>query len=190
MGAILVGLSENLILATGGVFTIGVGFAFAFWLNRVIWQVKAAPEVLGRVSSLRIMICIVAQSAGVLASGPLAESVFVPLMEAGGGLAGSVGTVIGVGANRGMALMYIIAGGTLIALAVASFITGPVRRLEDALPDQARQPEANADVEAQRETVNAGWHDALSGTDGVAGKDPARADRQFYGGPPPMLSFS
>ena len=152
-GAIVVGLRENLILATGGVFIIGVGFVFAFWMNRVIWQVKAAPDVLGRVSSLRIMVGIVAQSAGVLVAGPLAESVFGPLMEAGGGLAGSVGAVIGVGAARGMALMYIIAGGTLIGLALALFIMRPVWRLEDALPDQAPPQEADATVEAQHEPV-------------------------------------
>ena len=151
VGAIVVGLYENLLIATGGVFIIGAGFAFAFWLNRVIWQVKAAPDVLGRVSSLRIMIGIVAQSAGVLAAGPLAESVFGPLMEAGGGLAGSVGAVIGVGADRGMALMYIIAGGTLIGLAVASLIMRPIWRLEDMLPDQAPLPEADTEVEAQHE---------------------------------------
>ena len=137
VGAVVVGLRENLILATGGVFITGVAFVFAFWLNRVIWQVKAAPDVLGRVSSLRIMIGIVAQSAGVLLAGPLAESVFGPLMEAGGGLDGSVGAVIGVGADRGMALMYILTGGALIGLAVASFIARPIWCLEDALPDQA-----------------------------------------------------
>ncbi len=151
VGAIMVGLREHLILATGGVFIIGVGFVFSFWLNRVIWQAKAAPDVLGRVSSLRIMIAIFAQSAGVLIAGPLAESVFGPLMQAGGGLAGSVGAVIGVGAARGMALMYIIAGGTLIGLAAASFVMRPVRRLEDALPDQAPQPEADAGAGARRE---------------------------------------
>ena len=151
VGAIVVGLRENLILTTAGVFIIGVGFVFAFGLNRVIWQVKAAPDVLGRVFSLRVMLGVVAQSAGVLIAGPLAESVLGPLMEAGGGLSGSVGTIIGVGADRGMALMYIIAGGALIGLAVASFIVRPVWRLEDALPDQAPQPEADSDLETQHE---------------------------------------
>ena len=153
VGAIVVGLRENLILATGGVFITGVAFVFAFWLNRVIWQVKAAPEVLGRASSLRIMIGIVAQSAGVLIAGPLAESVFGPLMEAGGGLAGSVGAVIGVGADRGMALMYILTGGTLIGLAVASFVVRPIWRLEDALPDQPPQSEIGTDLETQHEVT-------------------------------------
>ena len=153
VGAIVVGLRENLILATGGVFITGVAFVFAFWLNRVIWQVKAAPEVLGRASSLRIMIGIVAQSAGVLIAGPLAESVFGPLMEAGGGLAGSVGAVIGVGADRGMALMYILTGGTLIGLAVASFIVRPIWRLEDDLPDQAPQPEVDTDLDTQHQAA-------------------------------------
>ena len=151
VGAIVAGLRENLVLATGGVFIVGAGFAFTFWLNRVIWQVKAAPGVLGRVSSLRIMIAIVAQSAGVLMAGPLAAGVFGPLMEPGGGLAGSVGAVIGVGAARGMALMNILVGGTLIGLAAASFVMRPVRRLEDALPDQAPPPESDTGAGPRRE---------------------------------------
>ena len=151
VGAIVAGLRENLVLATGGVFIVGAGFAFTFWLNRVIWQVKAAPDVLGRVSSLRIMIAIFAQSAGVLMAGPLAAGVFGPLMEPGGGLAGSVGAVIGVGSGRGMALMNILVGGTLIGLAAASFILRPVRRLEDSLPDQAPPPEADTGAEPRRE---------------------------------------
>ena len=151
VGAVVVGLRENLVLAAGGVFIVGAGFAFTFWLNRVIWQAKADPGVLGRVSSLRIMIAIFAQSAGVLMAGPLAAGVFGPLMEPGGGLAGSVGAVIGVGAERGMALMNILVGGTLIGLAAASFILRPVRRLEDALPDQAPPPEADAGAGPRRE---------------------------------------
>ncbi|MDE2841714.1 MAG: MFS transporter, partial [Chloroflexota bacterium] len=152
-GALVVGLRENLILATGGLFITGVGFAFAFWLNRVIWQTKASPDVLGRVSSIRIMIAIVGQSVGLLIAGPLAQNVFGPLMEAGGGLAGSVGAVIGVGADRGMALLYIISAVTLIGMVVVSFILRPIRYLEDALPDQVAQPEPDTDVEAQHEPV-------------------------------------
>ena len=41
-----------------GVFLIGVTFMFMFGLNRVIWQVKAAPDVLGRIFSLRVALGI------------------------------------------------------------------------------------------------------------------------------------
>ena len=72
-------------------------------------------------------------------------------MEPGGGLAGSVGAVIGVAAGWGTALMNDIAGATLIGLAAASFIMRPVRRREDALPDRAPQPEADTGAGPGRE---------------------------------------
>ena len=58
-------------------------------------------------------------------AGPPAAGVSGPLMEPGGGLAGSVGAVTGAGAARGMALMYILAGGALIGVAAASFNHAP-----------------------------------------------------------------
>ena len=149
LGAVVVGLRENLPLTAACVFIIGFGFVFAIGLNRVIWQAKAAPDVLGRVFSLRVMLGVCAMSLGVLTAGPLAEHVFGPLMEPGGSLADSVGSFIGVGAERGMALIYIISGVSLVGLAVASLIIRPIWRLEDALPDQEPQPVAEAESEPQ-----------------------------------------
>lgn len=149
VGAVVVGLREDLPLTAAGVFIIGFGFVFAIGLNRVIWQTKAAPDVLGRVFSLRVMLGVCAMSVGVLTAGPLAEYVFGPLMEPGGSLAGSFGSLIGVGAERGMALMYILSGVSLIGLAVASLIIRPIWRLEDALPNQESQPPTEAGPEPQ-----------------------------------------
>ena len=142
-GAIVAGLRESLALTAAGVFVIGVAFVFAIGLNRVIWQVKAAPDVLGRLFSLRVVIGVCAQSLGIVVAGPLAEYVFEPLMASGGALAGSVGAIIGVGDGRGMALMYVLAGLALVALAIGSLIVRPIWRLEDALPDQGPPPDAS-----------------------------------------------
>ncbi|MDE2670113.1 MAG: MFS transporter [Chloroflexota bacterium] len=149
IGGVVTGLSESLVITAAGLFVIGVSFVFAIGLNRVIWQVKAAPEVLGRMFSLRVMVGVCAQSLGIVVAGPLAEGVFEPLMEAGGALAGSVGSVIGVGDGRGMGLMYIIAGLALIALSVGSLIVRPIWRLEDALPDQPPQVEPEPDPKSE-----------------------------------------
>ena len=154
VGGIVTGLSESLALTSAGVFLIGFSFVFAIGLNRVIWQVKAAPEVLGRLFSLRVMVGICAQSAGIVVAGPLAEGVFEPLMEPGGGLAGSIGSIIGEGEGRGMGLMYIIAGLSLIALAIGSLVARPIRRLEDALPDQESQVEGLSDADPEQESAS------------------------------------
>ena len=149
--SIVVGLRQSVPLIMVGVFFIGVTFMFMFGLNRVIWQVKAAPEVLGRIFSLRVALGIGAQSLGVLVAGPMAQHVFEPMMMEGGALATSVGSLIGVGEGRGMALMYIIAGLMLIALVTVSAMVRRVRLMEDYLPDQvltAEQPMAEQPVVA------------------------------------------
>ncbi len=150
VGGVITGVSESLVVTAAGVFIIGASFVFAIGLNRVIWQVKAAPEVLGRVFALRVLIGVVAQSTGIIVAGPLADGVFEPLLVEGGALAGSIGEIIGVGEGRGMGFMYILAGLTLAAFAILSFIVRPIWRLEDALPDQPSQvdPEHESDPES------------------------------------------
>ena len=153
IGGVITGVSESLVVTAAGVFIIGASFVFAIGLNRVIWQVKAVPEVLGRVFALRVLIGVVAQSTGIIAAGPLADGVFEPLLVEGGALAGSIGEVIGVGEGRGMGLMYILAGLTLAAFAVLSFIVRPIWRLEDALPDQPAQVESDLESEQASEDL-------------------------------------
>lgn len=135
IGTMLVGLRESELLMAFGFVVVGACFIFMVGLNRVIWQVKAAPDVLGRVFSLRVALGVGAQSLGVLIAGPLAETVFEPLLMDGGALAGNVGTVIGVGDGRGMALMFVLVGIALVVVAVVSALASSVRLLEDRLPD-------------------------------------------------------
>ncbi|MEM7030578.1 MAG: MFS transporter [Chloroflexota bacterium] len=135
IGAILAGMRESSWTIAAGMLMIGIAFVFMIGLNRVIWQVKAAPEVLGRIFSLRVAIGVGAQSLGILIAGPLAEQIFEPLMLEGGALANSVGQLIGTGPGRGMALMYILLGLLLIVIVIASALAQQVRLLEDAVPD-------------------------------------------------------
>ncbi|MDE2893259.1 MAG: hypothetical protein OXN86_12225 [Chloroflexota bacterium] len=69
VGGVITGISESLVVTAAGVFIIGASFVFAIGLNRVIWQVKAAAEVLGRVFALRVLIGVVAQSTGIILAG-------------------------------------------------------------------------------------------------------------------------
>lgn len=135
IGTILVGWRESEPLMALGFLVIGASFIFMIGLNRVIWQVKAAPDVLGRIFSLRVALGVGAQSLGVLIAGPLAERVFEPLLVEGGALAGSVGQIIGVGDGRGMAFMFVLIGMALILLALVSAGSPSVRLLEDRVPD-------------------------------------------------------
>ncbi|MHB1317711.1 MAG: MFS transporter [Anaerolineae bacterium] len=103
--------------------------------SQAIWQRKTAPDVQGRVFAFRRVIASAAQPAGLLLAGPLADRVFNPLLVGGGPLAGSVGRVIGVGAARGVGLLYVVLGLFVLAATAVACAYGPLRRLEDELPD-------------------------------------------------------
>ena len=135
LAMMLIGWRESLWTTVVGVVFIGMSFTFMIGLARVVWQVKVAPDFLGRVFGMRLVFGVLAQCLGLLLAAPLAESVFEPLMAASGGLADSVGGVLGTGPGRGMGLMYVVIGMLTIALTTLAFLTPGLRNLEDRLPD-------------------------------------------------------
>ena len=135
LSIMLVGLRESEILMAFAFVIVGACFTFMIGLNRVIWQLKAAPDVLGRIFSLRVALGLGAQSVGVLIAGVLAEAIFEPLFVEGGVLASSIGQVIGTGDGRGMAFIFVLIGGALIMTALLSAVSPAVRLLEDRVPD-------------------------------------------------------
>lgn len=137
LAAIVISLRPSAWLVGVGAALTGVSFVFIIGLSRAIWQSKAAPGVLGRVFSLQLAIGVGAQSLGVLLAGPLADTVFEPLLREGGALAGSVGSLIGTGPGRGMALMFLVVGLIQLAIVLSSALAPRVRLLEDELPDAA-----------------------------------------------------
>ncbi|MEM6526946.1 MAG: MFS transporter [Chloroflexota bacterium] len=145
-GTVLVGLRESELLMAFGFVIVGACFIFMVGLNRVIWQVKAAPDVLGRIFSLRVALGVGAQSLGILIAGPLAEYVFEPLMAQDGALSGTIGMLVGVGDGRGMALMFVLLGLALAAAAVLSATSPSVRLLEDRVPDYVEPRQSPAVV--------------------------------------------
>ena len=103
--------------------------------NQAIWQAKVAPDVQGRVFSVRRMIAWSLSTLAMLAAGPLADRVFEPAMREGGKLAPVFGGLVGTGPGAGMGLLFILAG---LGGALAGLSGYFVRRIRDAeliLPD-------------------------------------------------------
>jgi hypothetical protein len=73
--------------------------------------------------------------AAFLGAGPLADHVFEPLLASNGGLAGSVGTIIGLGPGRGIGLMFILMGLLTILTAVGGLLVPRLRHVDVDLPD-------------------------------------------------------
>lgn len=68
----IIGLQENVIVIAIGLGLMGMSFTFMMGLSRVVWQVKVAPDFMGRVFSIRIVFGVAAQCAGLLLAAPLA----------------------------------------------------------------------------------------------------------------------
>lgn len=110
--------------------------------SQAIWLSKTAPDVQGRVFAVRRMIAWSSLPLAYILAGPLVDRVFEPLMAEGGLLATSVGQIIGVGAGRGIGLLFIIMGMATLLIVVAASLYPRLRRVEaelpDAIPDTAR----------------------------------------------------
>ena len=116
--------------------------------SQAIWQSKVAPDVQGRVFSIRRMIASSMTPLAYIVAGPLADRVFKPLLLEGGALADSVGQLIGVGPGRGTGLMFIVVGAVSILVAGVGYLNPHVRNVEDELPDAMPPPESSDDSEA------------------------------------------
>lgn len=111
---------------------------------------KVAPEVQGRVFATIQMLAMSSAPVAYLVAGPLADRVFEPLLRPGGPLAGSVGSIIGVGPGRGMGMMMIVAGVVMALATLAGILDPRIRNLEEELPDAVdAAPTPPSEVEAE-----------------------------------------
>jgi len=135
LSALLLGLRPSIPLIAAAGFGIMLGMPISNGCSQAIWQTKVAPDVQGRVFSIRSMIAFSIQPIAYGVAGPLAEQVFEPLMAEGGGLASIFGPAIGVGPGRGIGLMFVVAG-ALYVLSVSAILIHPrIRQVEFELPD-------------------------------------------------------
>ena len=136
IGIVLVGLRPSSTLIAVGLFVFYSAFAVAGAASSALFQRKVAPEVQGRVFATTQMLGFVGEPFAYLLVGPLAEFVFGPLLMPGGGLAGSVGRVLGVGEGRGMGLLTVMTGSLIVMTTAMTYLVPAVRRLEQELPDE------------------------------------------------------
>lgn len=136
VGIVLVGLRPYPPLIAVGLFIFYFSFAVAGAAGSALFQRKVAPEVQGRVFATDQTLSYLGEPFVYLLVGPLAEFVFGPLLVPGGGLAETVGRVVGIGSGRGMGLLTVLAGLLIIVTTLATYLIPSVRRLEKELPDE------------------------------------------------------
>ena len=129
------GLPPKLWLLGTAAFLVFFTLPISNSCSQAIWQSKTAPDVQGRVFATRRMIAWASLPIAYLMAGPLADRVFEPLMMEGGSLADSIGRIIGVGAGRGIGLLFIIMGFIIVLATLAAYLYPRLRRVEIELPD-------------------------------------------------------
>lgn len=103
--------------------------------NRTIWQLKVPPALQGRVFSVRMAFANASMPVGFLLAGPLADRLFEPAMQPDGSLAPFFGWLVGTGPGAGMGLMFAATAILGAAMSFGGYLYGPLRRVEDELPD-------------------------------------------------------
>ncbi len=146
---VLWGIRPSLVpIIIGGVVAFFV-IPIANGSSQALWQAKVEPDVQGRVFATRRVLAQIAGPVAMIMSGPLADSVFEPLMQEDGPLADSIGRIIGVGPGRGIALLFIILGGMSIVFTLIAFQYPRLRNLEDEIPDyDENEPAVAVDASA------------------------------------------
>lgn len=145
LGPVMMGLGRSL------PFWAAASFCHAFFIpiinasNQAIWQSKVAPDLQGRVFSIRRLIAWFVNPLSMLIAGPLADQVLEPAMQSQTPLARIFGGLVGTGPGSGMALMFIAGGALAVLVSIGGYLTPAVRNAETLLPDHDQLALAEAE---------------------------------------------
>jgi hypothetical protein len=136
VGMVIAGLRPNPFIVAMGFFWLMLFIPLASSSSQAVFQSKVAPDIQGRVFSIRAMISRSVMPIAYLTAGPLADRVFGPLMDTGGAWANTfLGTMLDVGPGRGIGLMFVLSAVIAISISALAYANPRIRNLEDELPD-------------------------------------------------------
>lgn len=146
-GMIVFGIALSIMGVSPNAWIIGSASLVFFTLlpiasgsSQAIWQAKVPPDIQGRVFSVRSLVAGAARPLSLLIAGPLADYLFEPGMQPGGVLAGIFGPLIGMGAGRGIGLIFIFTGLFIVLANVIGYLNPRLRLVEDEIPDFEETP--------------------------------------------------
>lgn len=151
LGACLVMLGARpwvplVVLAIFGI-TLGIPVINASLMS--LWMPRIPQDVQGRTYSVIQVLVWSTEPIAYVTAGVLADAVFKPLLVQGGPLAGSLGTMVGVGPTRGIGLL-LVGVGVFVWTATAFVAAIPAFRTADSIP-LAAKPEPAAPAPASEE---------------------------------------
>lgn len=135
VGMTLLGLGQIWPIWAASLFMGSVLVPIINGSNQAIWQSKVAPDVQGRVFSVRRLIAWATNPLAQLAAIPLADSLLEPAMREGGRLVDTFGWLVGTGPGAGTALIFVFGGIVAAGIGLAGYLVPAIRNAEDILPD-------------------------------------------------------
>jgi hypothetical protein len=103
--------------------------------NQVLWQIKTAPEVQGRVFAVRRAVANSMVPLAYLTAGPLAQRVFDPLFVTESRYASTLRAIVGRGPGRSVGLMFIVMGVMYMTVMILAYMRPRLKNIESVLPD-------------------------------------------------------
>ncbi len=136
VGMCIAGLRPSPVTIGAGLFVMMTFIPLASASSNALFQSKVAPEVQGRVFSIRAMISRAVMPVGYLLAGPLADRVFNPLLETDGAWTNTfLGLLLDTGAGRGIGFMFVASALVGIVVSILAYAHPRIRNIEDELPD-------------------------------------------------------
>jgi len=141
-----------IIVGVLGLSVMGLGRSLPFWLiahflmmcvnpllngsNQAIWQMKTAPEVQGRVFSVRRLVAQITAPISMAIAGPLADGVFEPLFSSSDHwLSKLLHPIIGTGPGTGMSVLILISGILVAGVGLGAYQIRQILYVEKLIPD-------------------------------------------------------
>lgn len=131
LGVLVVSARPSLLVVGLGVVLFAVPVPVIGATAQAIRQRVVPKELLGRVLALQRAIVTAALPLAYLSAGPLTDGVFEPAMAEGGGLASSLGALVGTGPGRGAAALFLLCGVGIVMLALRLATHRDLRRIAD-----------------------------------------------------------
>lgn len=123
--------------------------------SQAIWQVKTEPDVQGKVFAARRMIAWGSAPLAYIATGPLADKVFLPGLMPGGSLV-PLFPFIAPGVGAGYRALFLVFGLLTAAAALIALVLPKLRNVERDLPDVTPRDLPNSDPAVNVEPVASG----------------------------------
>ncbi|WP_141505122.1 MFS transporter [Paenibacillus luteus] len=126
----LIGVSTNIYVIAAAGFLFFATLPFVNTSADVLIRTNIPNEAQGRAWGMIGVVSQFGYIAAYASAGLLSDYVFNPLMVEGGGLASTVGKWIGSGQGRGIALLFVVSGILVMALALVMTRLKSIRSLE------------------------------------------------------------